>query len=75
VYREVINLLINYRAEVGLVDKLSQILLHYSTHLGYGVVTKLLVNRGLVIMIEDNNRYTARDLAKGSDRVIKALTK
>ena len=37
---------INYRAKVGLGDKLSQTLLHYSTRLGYRVVTKLLVNRG-----------------------------
>jgi len=32
-----------------------------------------LVNRGLVIIIEDNNRRIARDLAKGLDYVIKAL--
>jgi ankyrin repeat protein len=57
------------------VDKLSWTLLHRSTRLGYGAVTKLLVDRGLVITTEDNDRRTARDLAKGSDRVIKALTK
>jgi hypothetical protein len=41
--------------------------------LGYRVVTKLLVNRELVIIIEDNNKYITRDLAKGLDYVIKAL--
>jgi hypothetical protein len=41
--------------------------------LGYGAATKLLVDRGLVVIIEDNNGRTARDLAEGSDRAIKAL--
>ena len=41
--------------------------------MGYRVVTKLLVNRGLVITIEDNNRRIVRDLAKGLDYIIKAL--
>jgi ankyrin repeat protein len=55
------------------VDKLGRIPLHYSTRLGYGAVTKLLVNRGLIVTTEDNNGRTARDLAKGLDYIIKAL--
>ena len=40
---------------------------------GYGAATKLLVDRGSVITTEDNDGRTARDLAEGSDRAIKAL--
>ena len=72
-HREIINLLINHGAEVGLVDKLGQTLLYCSAHLGYRVVTKLLVDRGSVVTTEDNNKRTARDLAEGSDHAIKAL--
>ena len=74
-HREVINLLIDHGAEVGLVDKLGRTPLHRSARLGYGAVTKLLVDRGSVITTEDNDGRTARDLAEGSDRAIKALTK
>ena len=48
---EVINLLINYGAEVGLMDKLSRTPLYRSARLGYGAATKLLVDRGLVQML------------------------
>jgi ankyrin repeat protein len=73
VHREVINLLIDHGAEVGLVDKLGRTPLHRSARLGYGAATKLLVDRGSVITTEDNDGRTARDLAEGSDRAIKAL--
>jgi ankyrin repeat protein len=73
VHREVINLLIDHGAEVGLVDKLGRTPLHRSACLGYGAATKLLVDRGSVMMTEDNDGRTARDLAEGSDRAIKAL--
>ena len=66
-------MLIDYRAKVGLVDKLGRTPLHRSARLGYRAATKLLVNRGLLITTEDNDRRTARDLAKGLDHVIKAL--
>jgi hypothetical protein len=56
-------------------DVSSRIGEHRSARLGYRAATKLLVDRGSVIMTEDNDRRTARDLAKGLDRVIKALTK
>lgn len=69
-----INLLIDHGAEVGLVDKLGRTPLHRSARLGYGAATKLLVDRGTVVKMEDNDRRTACDLAEGSDRVIKALT-
>ena len=74
-HREVINLLIDHGAEVGLVDKLGRTPLPRSARLGYGAATKLLVDRGSVITTEDNDGRTARDLAEGSDRAIKALTK
>jgi hypothetical protein len=35
--------------------------------------TKLLVDRGSVVTTKDNDARTARDLAEGSDRAIKAL--
>ena len=66
-------MLINYKAKVKLVNKLSRILLHYSTHLGYKAATKLLVDKGLIVIIEDNNKRIARDLAKGLSYVIKAF--
>ena len=66
-------MLINHKAKIGLGNKLSQILLYCSACLEYEAVTKLLINRGSVIITEDNNQYTARDLAKGSDHEIKAL--
>ena len=46
-----------------------------ATYLGYGAVTRLLVNRGVVIIAEDNYRYIARDIAKerGLEYTIKAL--
>jgi ankyrin repeat protein len=72
-HREIINLLTDYRAKVGLVDKLGRTPLHRSAYLGYGAATKLLVDRGSVVTTEDNDRRTARDLAEGSDRAIKAL--
>lgn len=72
-HREVINLLIDHGAEVGLVDKLGRTPLHRSARLGYGAATKLLVDRGSVITTEDNDGRTARDLAEGSDRAIKVL--
>jgi ankyrin repeat protein len=64
--------LIDYGAEVGLVDKLGRTLLHRSARLGYGAATKLLVDRWSVVTTEDNDGRTARDLAEGSDRAIKA---
>jgi hypothetical protein len=75
VYRivQIINLLIDHGAEVGFADKLGRTPLHRSARLRYGAVTKLLVNRGSVVTTEDNNGHTARNLAKGSDRIIKAL--
>jgi ankyrin repeat protein len=72
-HREMINLLIDRGAEVELVDKLGRIPLHHSARLGYGAATKLLVERGLMVTTEDNDGRTARDLAEGSDRAIKAL--
>jgi hypothetical protein len=39
----------------------------------YTILPKLLINRKLVVITEDNNRYTACDLAKGSDYIIKAF--
>jgi ankyrin repeat protein len=72
-HREIINLLIDRGAEVGLVDKLGRTPLHRSARLGYGAATKLLVDRGSVVTTEGNNGRTARDLAEGSDRAIKAL--
>jgi len=59
--------------EVGLVDKLGRTPLHRSAGLGYGAATKLLVDRGSVVTTKDNDARTARDLAEGSDRAIKAL--
>lgn len=56
-----------------MVDKLGRTLLYRSARLGYGAATKLLVDRGLIVIMEDNNGRTARDLAKGLDRAIKAL--
>ena len=67
------QLAVDHGAEVGLVDKLGRTPLHCSARLGYGAATKLLVDRGLVVTTEDNDGRTARDLAKGSDRAIKAL--
>jgi hypothetical protein len=67
------NMLIDYGAEVRLVDKLGRTPLHRSARLGYGAATKLLVDRGSVVTTEDNDGRTARDLAEGSDRAIKAL--
>jgi hypothetical protein len=55
------------------VNKLGRTPLYRSARLGYGAATKLLLNTGLLVIIENNNRYTARDLAEGSDRAIKAL--
>jgi ankyrin repeat protein len=72
-HRGIIHLLIDHRAEVGLVDKLGQIPLHRSACLGYGTATKLLVDRWSVITAEDYNGRTARDLAEGSVHAIKAL--
>jgi len=66
-------LLINYKAKVELVDKLSRILLHYFARLRYRAATKLLVNRGLIVITEDNNKRIIRDLAKGSNYAIKAF--
>jgi hypothetical protein len=56
-------------------DVSSRIGEHRSARLGYGAATKLLVDRGSVITTEDNDGRTARDLAEGSDRAIKGLTK
>jgi ankyrin repeat protein len=72
-HREIINLLIDHGAEVGLVDKLGRTPLHRSARLGYGTATKLLLNTGSLVTTEDNDGRTARDLAEGSDRAIKAL--
>jgi ankyrin repeat protein len=72
-HREIINLLIDRGADVELVDKLGRIPLHRSARLGYGAASKLLVDRGSVATAEDNDGRTARDLAEGSDRAIKAL--
>jgi ankyrin repeat protein len=72
-HREIINLLIDHGAEVGLVDKLGRTPLHRSARLGYGAATKLLVDRGSVVTTKDNDARTARDLAEGSDCAIKAL--
>jgi ankyrin repeat protein len=72
-HREIINLLINHRAKVGFADKLGRTPLHRSARLGYGAATKLLVNTGSVVITEDNDKRTARNLAEGSDRIIKAL--
>jgi hypothetical protein len=66
-------MLIDYGAEVRLVNKLGQTLLHCSACLGYRAATKLLVDRRLVVTTEDNNGRITRDLAEGSDRAIKAL--
>ena len=68
-------MLIDYGAEIGLADKLGRTPLHRSARLGYRAATILLLDRGSVITTEDNDGRTARDLAKGSDRIIKALTK
>jgi hypothetical protein len=32
--------------------------------LGYRAVTRVLVNKGVVVIVEDNYRYIARDIAK-----------
>jgi ankyrin repeat protein len=74
-YQEIINLLIDNRAEVGLIDKLSWLLLYCSARLGYRTATKFLIDRKVVVIIEDNHRYITRDIIKkaGSDRVIKAF--
>jgi ankyrin repeat protein len=72
-HRGIINVLIDHRAEVGLVDKLGQIPLHRSACLGYRAATKLSVDRWSVITTEDYNGRTARDLAEGSVHAIKAL--
>lgn len=72
-HRGVINLLIDHKAEAGLVDKRVQIPLHRSACLGYRAATKLLVDRWSVITTEDYNGRTARDLAEGSVYTIKAL--
>jgi hypothetical protein len=66
-------MLIDYKAKVRLVDKLSRTLLHCSACLGYRAATKLLIDKRLVVTTEDNNKRIARDLAKGSDCAIKAL--
>jgi ankyrin repeat protein len=66
-------MLINYKAKVRLVNKLDWTLLHCSAYLGYRAATKLLVNKRSVVTTKDNNKRMARDLAKGSDRAIKAL--
>ena len=66
-------MLIDRGAEVGLVDKLGRTPLLRSARLGYGAAAKLLVNRGSVVITEDNSGCTARDLAEGSDCAIKAL--
>jgi ankyrin repeat protein len=71
--QKIINLLINNRAKVRLVNKLGYTLLHCSACLGYRAATKLLVNKRLVITTKNNNTHITRDLAKGSDRAIKAL--
>jgi ankyrin repeat protein len=54
------------------VNKFGRTLLHRSACLGYRAATKLLVDKGLVVTTKDNDKRTARDLAKGSDRAIKA---
>jgi len=66
-------MLIDHGAEVGLVDKLGQTPLYRSAYLGYGAATKLSVDRGLVITIEDNDGRMACDLAESSDYAVKAL--
>jgi hypothetical protein len=45
-----------------------------AAYLGYGAATRLLVNRGVVVMAEDNYGHTARDMAKerGLEHAIKA---
>jgi ankyrin repeat protein len=59
-----IYLLIDNKTEVGLVDKLGRIPLHYSTSLGYGAATRLLIDRGVVVITEDSDRRTARNIPK-----------
>jgi hypothetical protein len=49
------------------------LVLEHVARLGYGATTKLLVDRGSVVTTKDNDARTARDLAEGSDRAIKAL--
>lgn len=46
-----------------------------TNYLGYRAVTRLLVNRGVVVIAEDNYRRIARDIAKerGLEYTIKAL--
>jgi hypothetical protein len=66
-------LLISYKTKVGLVNKLGRTLLYRFACLRYRAATKLLVNKGLIIITEDNNKRITRDLAKGLDRVIKAF--
>jgi hypothetical protein len=46
-----------------------------ATYLGYGAATRLLVNRGVVVIVEDNYRHITRDIAKerGLEYTIKAL--
>jgi ankyrin repeat protein len=55
------------------MDKLGRTLLHHSARLGYRAAIKLLINKGLIVIIKDNNRRIARDLAKGLNRAIKAF--
>lgn len=66
-------MLINKGAEVSLVNKLSRTLLRRFARLRYKAATKLLVNKGLVITIEDNNGRIARDIAK--ERSLKHVIK